>query len=270
MRTIGIIATGVVAGVAARSASSLGAALDRRRQALPAHAVDVGRLLVHEMSYCEGVLEAVERRAAGRPVARVGVRIGAVHRVVADAFEQSFQIAAAGGRRRRRDRGHRRAGARALHGLPAPTSQRRPVARLPALRRRSTSRSRAATRWCSSGCSTSTRRRGPTSRPSIVPAHTHRDGGLAMCLAIPGQVVEFLPGNDDQLALVDVVGVKRKINIGLLEDVPLEVGDCVLIHVGFAMSKVDEKEAAEALSMLEMMGQAFTDELQAVAESSIE
>ena len=52
---------------------------------------------MHEMSYCEGVLEAVERRAAGRPVARVGVRIGAVHRVVAAAFEQSFQLAAAGG-----------------------------------------------------------------------------------------------------------------------------------------------------------------------------
>ena len=52
---------------------------------------------MHEMSYSEGVLEAVERRAAGRPVARVGVRIGAVHRVVADAFEQSFQLAAAGG-----------------------------------------------------------------------------------------------------------------------------------------------------------------------------
>jgi hydrogenase nickel incorporation protein HypA/HybF len=52
---------------------------------------------VHEMSYCEGVLEAVERRAAGRPVARIGVRIGAVHRVVAEAFAQSFQMAAAGG-----------------------------------------------------------------------------------------------------------------------------------------------------------------------------
>lgn len=52
---------------------------------------------MHEMSYCKGVLEAVERRAAGRPVARVGVRIGAVHRVVAGAFEQSFQLAAAGG-----------------------------------------------------------------------------------------------------------------------------------------------------------------------------
>jgi hydrogenase nickel incorporation protein HypA/HybF len=52
---------------------------------------------MHELSYCEGVLEAVHRRAAGRPVARVGVRIGAVHRVVADAFEQSFQLVAMGG-----------------------------------------------------------------------------------------------------------------------------------------------------------------------------
>ncbi len=90
-----------------------------------------------------------------------------------------------------------------------------------------------------------------------------------MCLAIPGEVVELLPGDNDQLALIDVVGVKRKINIGLLEERP-DPGDWVLIHVGFAMSKVDEREAAEALSMLEMMGQAFTDELQAVAESSIE
>ena len=91
-----------------------------------------------------------------------------------------------------------------------------------------------------------------------------------MCLAIPGRIVEFLPGNGDQLALVDVVGVKRKINIGLMEDEELNVGDYILIHVGFAMSKINENEAAEALSMLEMMGQSFEDELQAVAESSIE
>ena len=52
---------------------------------------------MHEMSYCEGVLEAVQRRAGERRVARVGVRIGAVHRVVPDSFEQSFQLAAAGG-----------------------------------------------------------------------------------------------------------------------------------------------------------------------------
>jgi hydrogenase expression/formation protein HypC len=91
-----------------------------------------------------------------------------------------------------------------------------------------------------------------------------------MCLAIPGEVVELLPGNGDQLALVDVVGVKRRINIGLMEDDPVVPGDWVLIHVGFAMSKVDQDEAAEALRMLELMGQAFTDELQAVTESSIE
>jgi hydrogenase expression/formation protein HypC len=91
-----------------------------------------------------------------------------------------------------------------------------------------------------------------------------------MCLAIPGEVVELLPGNGDQLALVDVVGVKRRINIGLMEDDPVVPGDWVLIHVGFAMSKVDQNEAAEALRMLELMGQAFTDELQAVTESSIE
>jgi hydrogenase expression/formation protein HypC len=91
-----------------------------------------------------------------------------------------------------------------------------------------------------------------------------------VCLAIPGRIVEFLPGNGDQLALVDVVGVKRKINIGLMEDEELKVGDYILIHVGFAMSKINESEAAEALSMLEMMGQSFEDELQAVAESSIE
>jgi hydrogenase expression/formation protein HypC len=91
-----------------------------------------------------------------------------------------------------------------------------------------------------------------------------------MCLAIPGEVVELLPGNGDQLVLVDVVGVKRRINIGLLEGDPVGPGDWVLIHVGFAMSKIDGAEAAEALRMLELMGQAFTDELQAVAESRIE
>ena len=91
-----------------------------------------------------------------------------------------------------------------------------------------------------------------------------------MCLAIPGEVVELLPGNDDQLALVDVVGVKRRINVGLLDGESIGPGDWVLINVGFAMSKVDEQEAAEALRMLELMGQAFTDELQAVADSRIE
>lgn len=91
-----------------------------------------------------------------------------------------------------------------------------------------------------------------------------------MCLAIPGEIVELVEGHGDQLALVDVAGVKRRINVGLIEQEGVAPGDWVLIHVGFAMSKVDEQEATEALRMLELMGQAYTDELEAVAESSIE
>jgi hydrogenase expression/formation protein HypC len=88
-----------------------------------------------------------------------------------------------------------------------------------------------------------------------------------MCLGIPGLVSELL--DNDQLAKVDVAGVKRTINIGLLEDEKLEPGDWVLIHVGFAMSKIDEREAELALASLRMMGAAFTDEVNAIQESRI-
>ena len=64
-----------------------------------------------------------------------------------------------------------------------------------------------------------------------------------MCLGIPGQIMEFSDVHE-HLARVDVSGVTRIINIGLLEDEGLEPGDWVLIHVGFAMSKIDEEEAA--------------------------
>ena len=83
-----------------------------------------------------------------------------------------------------------------------------------------------------------------------------------MCLGIPGRIVEFVDTND-QLARADVSGVTRIINIGLLEDEPLEPGDWVLIHVGFAMSKIDEEEASLALASLKLMGQAYGDELEA-------
>jgi hydrogenase expression/formation protein HypC len=76
-----------------------------------------------------------------------------------------------------------------------------------------------------------------------------------MCLAIPGRIVELLPGNEGQLALVDVVGRQQKVNVGMLDDGALGAGDYILIHMGFAMSKVDEKEALEARSMLEMLGE---------------
>ena len=90
-----------------------------------------------------------------------------------------------------------------------------------------------------------------------------------MCLGIPGEVVEFIPDQPD-LARVDVSGVKRVINIGLLADEKVESGDWVLIHVGFALSKIDEAEAAAALQFLEGIGQAYEDELAALAESRIE
>ncbi|PZS21324.1 MAG: HypC/HybG/HupF family hydrogenase formation chaperone [Acidimicrobiales bacterium] len=90
-----------------------------------------------------------------------------------------------------------------------------------------------------------------------------------MCLGIPGQVVEFVSDNQ-HLAKVDVAGVRRMINIGLLEDEGLTTNDWVLIHVGFAMSKIDEAEADRALEGLQLMGQAYTDEVDALRESRIE
>ena len=72
-----------------------------------------------------------------------------------------------------------------------------------------------------------------------------------MCLAIPGKIVEIVDF-DNQIAKVDVGGVRRNVNIGMLDDAG--VGDYVLIHVGFAMSKVDEKEAEETLRLLQDLG----------------
>ncbi|MFI6080871.1 carbamoyltransferase HypF [Streptomyces sp. NPDC051217] len=74
-----------------------------------------------------------------------------------------------------------------------------------------------------------------------------------MCLGIPGRVVEIVEGYADQLALVDVEGARRRINVGML-DSPPAAGDWVLLHMGFAMEIIDEAKAAEALSGLRMMG----------------
>ena len=74
-----------------------------------------------------------------------------------------------------------------------------------------------------------------------------------MCLGIPGQVLEMVDGYADQIALVDVVGKARKINVGMLET-PIAPGDWVLIHMGFAVEIVAPAEAAKALSGLEMLG----------------
>jgi len=87
-----------------------------------------------------------------------------------------------------------------------------------------------------------------------------------MCLAIPGQVIEVVDERH-RLARVDVAGVVRNVNIGLLDDAG--PGDWVLIHVGFALSKVDEDEAQATLGLLQRMGEAFEQELEDLKASAI-
>jgi hydrogenase expression/formation protein HypC len=88
-----------------------------------------------------------------------------------------------------------------------------------------------------------------------------------MCLAIPGQILEIVD-DERRLAKVDVAGVRRNVNIGLLDDAG--VGDWVLIHVGFALSKVDEEEARATRDMLERMGADYEQELEDLKASVIE
>src|SRR6202049_450854 len=76
-----------------------------------------------------------------------------------------------------------------------------------------------------------------------------------MCLAIPGKIVQLFP-EQPQTAMVDVVGVRRKVDLGLLQDDTPVAGDWVLIHVGFAMSKISEADAAEQMRTLAMLGEA--------------
>jgi hydrogenase expression/formation protein HypC len=93
-----------------------------------------------------------------------------------------------------------------------------------------------------------------------------------MCLAIPGQVIEFVD-SANQIAKVDVVGVRRNINVGLLADDDgggAQPGDWVLIHVGFALSKVDEEEAQATLGLLARMGAEYEQELEELRASVIE
>jgi hydrogenase expression/formation protein HypC len=88
-----------------------------------------------------------------------------------------------------------------------------------------------------------------------------------MCLAIPGQVVEIVD-EGNRLAKVDVAGVQRNVNVGLVESA--EPGDWVLIHVGFALSKVDEDEAQATLRLLQLMGDAYEQELEDLKTSVIQ
>jgi hydrogenase expression/formation protein HypC len=92
-----------------------------------------------------------------------------------------------------------------------------------------------------------------------------------VCLAIPGHVVEVVD-EANRLAKVDVAGVVRNVNVGLLDrdGDGVEPGDWVLIHVGFALSKVDEEEAQATLRLLQGMGQDYEQELEDLKASVIE
>ena len=91
-----------------------------------------------------------------------------------------------------------------------------------------------------------------------------------MCLGIPGQIVEIVDA-DAKLATVDVGGVKRAINIAFIvnKNHPVEscVGDWVLVHVGFAMIRIDEQEAAATLALLREMGE-YQNEIDAMQASA--
>jgi hydrogenase expression/formation protein HypC len=92
-----------------------------------------------------------------------------------------------------------------------------------------------------------------------------------MCLAIPGQIVEIVD-EPNRLAKVDVAGVRRTINVGLVDDDDREtsVGDWVLVHVGFAISRIDEEEARATRELLEHMGAEYEQELEELKGSAVE
>ena len=89
-----------------------------------------------------------------------------------------------------------------------------------------------------------------------------------MCLGIPGKVIEFVEPTH-HIAKVDVSGVRRNVNVGLVLPDGLEVGDWVLIHVGFALSKIDEEEANRTFQFLQQLGDAYDQELEQLASSRI-
>jgi len=92
-----------------------------------------------------------------------------------------------------------------------------------------------------------------------------------VCLAIPGQVVELVD-EERRLARVSVAGVRRLVNVALLDGTatPVDRGDWVLIHVGFAISRVDEVEALATLALLEQMGAEFQQEVHEIRASATE
>jgi hydrogenase expression/formation protein HypC len=89
-----------------------------------------------------------------------------------------------------------------------------------------------------------------------------------MCLGIPGKVVDIVDA-EQHLAKVDVNGVRRNISVRLLADDNLQIGDWVLVHVGFAMAKIDEHEAKLTLDQVQKMGADYVNEIEAFTASEI-
>lgn len=90
-----------------------------------------------------------------------------------------------------------------------------------------------------------------------------------MCLGIPGQIIDIVD-DENSIAKVEVSGVKRNVSVALVRPEGIGPGDWVLIHVGFAMSKIDEDEAQETMKALNSMGDVYIDELKMLHSSQIE
>ncbi|MDR3069432.1 MAG: HypC/HybG/HupF family hydrogenase formation chaperone [Propionibacteriaceae bacterium] len=89
-----------------------------------------------------------------------------------------------------------------------------------------------------------------------------------MCLGIPGEVIEIID-HEACLAKVEVSGVQRDISIRLLADEGVSVGDWVLVHVGFALSKIDQDEANATLDQIKKLGKPYEEEMEAFMETEI-
>jgi hydrogenase expression/formation protein HypC len=86
-----------------------------------------------------------------------------------------------------------------------------------------------------------------------------------MCLGIPAQIVE-ISDSEASLAKAELSGIRREVSIALCPEA--RVGDWVLVHVGFALERIDEQQAAETLALLEAMGEAYEQELREIRESA--
>ena len=89
-----------------------------------------------------------------------------------------------------------------------------------------------------------------------------------MCLGIPGEVIDIIDV-EAALATVDVSGVRRAISVKLLQDEGIAAGDWVLVHVGFALSKIDEEEAAITLAQIQRLGRPYEEEMEAFDQTAV-